>query len=85
MDRMRGVAPRMVVRVLAIVMALVGLWLLVQSPLLGLEAAGDFLRRQGGSASTDVYHAVLEAYAAMYRLLSAVLLGVGAATALRPA
>ena len=81
---MRGVAPRTVVRVLAIVLALVGLWLLVQSPLLGLEAAGDFLRRQGGSAHGDDYRAVLEAYAAMYRLLGAVLLGVGAATALRP-
>ena len=47
-DRMRGVAPRTVVRVLAIVLALVGLWLLVQSPVVATFRIHCMMRRNHG-------------------------------------
>jgi len=58
--------------------AAIGLWLALQSPILARGAADSMVRSSGGSTSTDIYLAVLDAYAAAYRLVGAVLLAVGA-------
>jgi hypothetical protein len=63
-------------RLLAIFLAAVGLLLLLQSTRLGLAAADALLRAAGGM-DQDRYLAILAASAEMYRVLGAVLLGVG--------
>jgi hypothetical protein len=72
-----------ILRVIAIVIAVIGLWVLLQTPTLALEAGTAFVQRQGGSASTDTYLAVIQLTGQAHSLLGAVLLGVGLVSAIR--
>ncbi len=65
----------------SIAVALIGLYLLVQSTGLGLDAAQDMLRAANGMDSNQFYR-LIDAQTAAYRLLGGILLGVGAARAL---
>ena len=62
--------------VLALAVAMIGLFLLLQSTRLGLASADDLLRAAGGM-DQDRYLALLAASTETFRLLGAVLLGVG--------
>ncbi len=74
-----------VLRIVAILVALVGLLLVLQSTLLGLNAANSFLRSQGGSMDAANFRSVMDGAIASYPLLGAVLLGVGLFHALQQA
>jgi len=63
-------------RLTALALAVVGVLLLLQSTALGLAAADGLLRAAGGM-DQEGYMALLEASMEAYRLLGAVLLGVG--------
>ena len=67
---------------ISLVLTLIGLWLLVQSPSLARAAADGLTRSSGGALDTNTYLATLSASAAAYRLLGGVLLGVGLVRAL---
>lgn len=69
--------------VVAVLVALVGLWLVLQSTTLGLSTANSFLRSQGGNMDAANFRSVMEGAMASYRLLGAVLLGVGTFRALQ--
>jgi hypothetical protein len=69
-------------RALALVVGAIGLFLLLQSTGLGLAAANDLLRAAGGMQE-DRFLAILAAWTETYRLLGAVLLGVGLLSALQ--
>jgi hypothetical protein len=73
----------LILRVIAIVIAVAGLWVLLQTPTLAFDAGTAFLQRQGGSASTDTYLALVQLSGRTYSLLGAVLLGVGLVSAIR--
>jgi hypothetical protein len=71
-------------RIVAIVVALVGLGLLLASPSLGEAAGLAILARHGGGMDTSLYLSQMEAAISSYRLVGAVLLGVGLLRALQP-
>jgi hypothetical protein len=68
-------------RLVPIVVALAGVWLLVQSASMGLSAA-EAMVPVGGGMQTEQFLHLVDAQTAAYRLLGAVLLGVGTARAL---
>ena len=74
---------RILILGLTLIMALIGLWLALQSPTLARGAADSLLRSSGGSMATETYLALLASYAAAYRLVGAVLLAVGSFFALQ--
>jgi hypothetical protein len=67
--------------IVSVVVALIGLYLLVQSTSMGLDAAQGMLRLANGMDSEQFYRLV-DAQTAAYRLLGGILLGVGTARAL---
>ena len=67
---------------ISVVVVLVGLYLLVQSTSIGLDAANAMLRANSGTMATEQFLRLIDAQTAAYRLLGGVLLGVGAARAL---
>jgi hypothetical protein len=71
-------------RLAALVAAVTGLVILLQSQDIALGIANSWLQRQGG-ADTQTYLSVLQSYGELYRLLGAVLLAVGLFHGLRPA
>ncbi len=70
--------------IISTAVALVGLWILVQSTTMGMGAANGYLRSQGGSMDTATFLAVAVSYMESYRWLGAILLAVGAFRALLP-
>jgi UPF0716 family protein affecting phage T7 exclusion len=75
---------RKILRVVAFVVAVVGVWLLLASPAL-TEAAGQaILARHGGSMDTNLYLAQMQAATDSYRVIGGVLLGVGLFRGLQP-
>ena len=70
--------------IISTAVALVGLWVLVQSPTMGMDAANGYLRAQGGSMDTAGFIAVAASYMESYRWLGAILLAVGAYRAFLP-
>ncbi len=72
-----------VIRLVAILVALVGLWILLESPSMGMGAANGFLRSRGGSMDTATFLAVAQAQMDSYRVLGGILLAVGSFRALQ--
>lgn len=73
-----------VIRVIAILLALAGLSLLLLSPNLGQAAGQAILARNGGSMDTTEYLAQMQATVSSYRIIGAILLGVGLFRSLQP-
>lgn len=73
-----------VVRIVGILLALVGLVLLLSNVSLTQSAGAAIMQRNGGSMSTDIYLAEMQAAGAAYRWLGAVLLAVGLLRATLP-
>lgn len=67
--------------IVSVAVALIGLWLLVQSTSTGLDAAQGMLRLANGMA-TEQFLRLIDAQTASYRLIGGILLGVGTARAL---
>ena len=70
-------------RVVPLVVAGIGAWLLLQSPDMGLRAAGGILTRYGGGMNTDQFLLLVEGSIGAYRWLGAIMVGVGAYRFLR--
>lgn len=77
----QGSGSSLLRRAIPVVVAIIGLWLLVQSTSLGLGAAESMVSA-ATSMPTEQFLRLLDAQAAAYRLLGAVLLGAGAARTL---
>ncbi len=77
----QGSAGQLAWLIVSVVVALIGLYLLVQSADLGMRAAEAALAARNGMDSQQFYH-LIDAQAAAYRLLGGVLLAVGSARAL---
>ena len=71
-------------RVVAVLVALAGLGLLLASPSLGEAAGQAILARHGGSMDTNLYLSEMQAAISSYRIIGAILLGVGLLRALQP-
>jgi hypothetical protein len=71
----------LLLRGISILIALVGLWLLIQSASIGLGAA-DAMVSARGSVPAEQLLRLVDAQTAAYRLIGAVLLGVGTARSL---
>jgi hypothetical protein len=70
-----------ILRLAPVVVALVGAWLLLQSASLGLSGAEAFVAERN-SMHSEQFFRLIDAQTAAYRLVGAVLLGVGTARAL---
>ena len=73
-----------VIRIIALLMALAGLSLLLLSPSLGEAAGQAILARHGGGMDTTVYLSQIQATISSYRIIGAILLGVGLFRSLQP-
>ncbi len=73
---------QLLLRGISLVVALVGLWVLLQSPSLAQDAANATLRSHGGGMDTNQYIAILYAYSGAYALAGGILLGIGTLRAL---
>lgn len=71
-------------RSIAIAIALMGVWLIIRSTDLGLEAQSAVLSRVGILSGEPMIRASYEGPIAAYRTIGAVLLGVGLFHGLRP-
>ena len=69
-------------RVASVILALVGLFVLLQSTQMGINGSNVLLQKQGGGMETSMFIAVRQAAMETYRLIGAILLGVGAFCAL---
>jgi hypothetical protein len=69
-------SPRMAIRIVALVVAAIGVWLLLQGPELGTRAADALLTRAGGM-DTGKYLALVEGFVSAYRWLGAILTALG--------
>ena len=72
-----------VLRAIAVIVAVIGVWVLLQGPEMGMSAANGFLRQRGGSMDTATFLVVARGYIDSYLILGGVMLGVGAFVALR--
>lgn len=70
-------------RIISIIIAFIGLWLLLKSPNMGIDSADAFLRNIGGRMETSKYLIILESYVAAYRLTGVILLGTGCFCSIR--
>jgi hypothetical protein len=63
--------------ILAAALVLGGVYLILSSPTMGLEAAGRWLQGIGGGTDTAKFMAMVDAYIEAYRLLGVVLVASG--------
>ncbi|WP_088830317.1 hypothetical protein [Paenibacillus tyrfis] len=64
-------------RIFCIILAAIGLYLVLMSPEMASSQASSFVRRMGGVADKEETLRRLEVYAASYRLLGGIFLGIG--------
>lgn len=64
-------------KIVSVIIAIVGAWILMKSTIWGLNSASEYLRSAGGSMDTSQFGILQESFMASYRLLGTVLLGLG--------
>jgi hypothetical protein len=70
-------------KIIPVVIAFIGLWILLKSTIWGLNSANDYLRSVGGSMDSSQFAVIRESFMVSYRLLGSVLLGVGTFVSIR--
>lgn len=74
---------KLLIKIISVVVALAGLWILLKSTTWGISSANDYLRYVGGSMDSSQFGMIQQSFMASYRLLGAVLLAVGTFVSIR--
>lgn len=71
-------------KIVSVLVSIIGFYLLIKSPILGDDAANDYLREiMLGSMDSQGFHIMKQSFIDAYRLVGAILLGVGSFYAFR--
>ncbi|MEX0136857.1 hypothetical protein MN033_13635 [Bacillus nitratireducens] len=66
-----------IVEIVSVLVSIIGMYILINAPEMGSEAAGRSITEQGGHMDTSTYLAILQGYGNSYTILGTICLFMG--------